>query len=45
MKAQMEVQTDAFLKAIAALTATQGAAATAAEGQAAPAAAQGIQMA
>jgi hypothetical protein len=45
MKAQMEVQTDAFVKAIAALTATQGATATAAKGQAAPAAAQGVQMA
>jgi hypothetical protein len=45
MKAQMEVQTDALLKAIAALTANKGAAATAAEGQAAPAAAQGDQMA
>jgi hypothetical protein len=45
MKAQMEVQTDAFLKAIATLTTNQGAAAAAAEGQAAPAAAQGVQMA
>jgi hypothetical protein len=43
MKAQMEVQTDVFLKAIAALTATQGAAT--AKGQAAPEAAQGVQMA
>jgi hypothetical protein len=40
MKAQMEVQTDAFLKANAALIANQGAATTAAEGQAASAAAQ-----
>jgi hypothetical protein len=44
MKAQMELQMDAFLKAIARLTANQGAAA-AAEGPAAPAAAQGVQMA
>jgi hypothetical protein len=44
MKAQMDVQTDAFLKAIAALTVNQGAAANA-KGPAAPAAAQGVQMA
>jgi hypothetical protein len=44
MKAQMELQMDAFLKVIATLTANQGAAA-AVDGPAAPAAAQGVQMA
>jgi hypothetical protein len=45
MKAQVELQTDAFLKAIATLTANQGAAAAAAEGPAEPAGVQGLQKA
>jgi hypothetical protein len=44
MKAQMALQTDAFLKAITTLTANQGPAA-AVDGPVAPAAAQGVQMA
>jgi hypothetical protein len=44
MKAQMALQTDALLKAIAMITANQGAAA-AVDGPVAPAAAQGVEMA
>jgi hypothetical protein len=44
MKAQMALQTDALLKAIATITANQGAAA-AVDGPVAPAASQGVEMA